>query len=135
MKQTGVTSLGISLALFAGCELILGPTAPPRIAEPNVEALPGPGRVLVVGEPLEAQAPVVITLVLPDNSPSSVVDEIATGGEIRVSKWSNPGRHRLLANDHLCTGEFPIASDMETRVRLRLDPAGCAVIVTGISPL
>ena len=129
-----VLVLAFSLAVTA-CDIV--PTVAP--GPPHVDGTenqPGPGLVVVAGDPPNATAPLVIQFAAPDGS---VVDgrtaRIPNGGLIEASMFNLPGAIRLMVNGTMCEGDFAIESDMRTRVVLRVTEPGCSLRTASIEPI
>ena len=127
----------IALSLTAvACGYLPG-TGPGQTHIAGTEVQPGPGSVLVEGDPPRATRPLVIEFVaLPEGF---VIDaqttRIPSGGAIEASMTNLPGPMGLRANGAPCDGSFAIASERLTHVVLRVSDAGCSVRTTGMTPI
>lgn len=90
---------------------------------------------MIAGDPPRASDDLVIQFADADAEIFAPSENIKTGDVIEASTWSNPGQYYLLVNDEVCSGGFPIAGERLTEVTLRIGPAGCETVVTGIRPL
>ena len=128
--------LVLALAIAAaGCNV--WPTvAPGPTHADGTENQPGPGSVVVAGDPPTATAPLVVQFV---GSDGDVVEEttarIPKGGLIEAGMPNLPGVMRLLVNGTMCEGDFALVSDMRTNVVLRLTESGCSVRTQSIEPI
>jgi hypothetical protein len=94
----------------------------------GTEQQPGPGSVVVEGDPPRATEPLVIQFVGPEgNVFEQRTARIPSGGVIRASTFSLPGLLRLLVNGTMCEGDFAIESERRTGVVLRVSDTGCSV--------
>ena len=125
----------IMLALATGgCDRLGLPTPEPTFA-PGHEQLPGPGLVMIVGEPSTASSNLKIEYVLPDGSVVPARESIHAGDEIKASTWNNPGQLQLIVNSRRCSGVIDVESDRRTDVTLRIAPSGCEASVQRTVPL
>jgi hypothetical protein len=129
-----VLVLTCSLAATA-CDLVPG-VAPGPTHVDGTENQPGPGSVVVTGDPPNATAPLVIQFV---GAEGNVVEQrtarIPIGGLIEASMPNLPGVMRLLVNGTVCEGDFALESDMRTHVVLRVTESGCSVRTLSIEPI
>ena len=124
----------IALSLTAAACGYLADPGQTHIA--GTEDQPGPGEVLVEGDPPRATRPLVIEFVTPEG----VVVEgrtarIPSGGAIEASMTNLPGPMSLRANGAPCEGSFAIASERLTHVVLRVTESGCSVRTKSIEPI
>ena len=129
-----VLVLAVTLAATA---CALWPTVPPTPPHADgTEDQPGPGSVVVAGDPPTASAPLVIQFV---GSEGDVVEDrtarIPKGRLIEASTFGLPGVMRLQVNGTMCEGEFALESDMRTNVVLRVTDSGCSVRTQSIDPI
>jgi hypothetical protein len=121
--------------MAAACDIVPS-LAPGPTHVDGTENQPGPGLVVVAGDPPKATAPLIIQFV---GHEGNVVEErtsrIATGGVIEASTFSLPGVMRLQVNGTACDGDFAIVSNLRTNVILRVDEDGCSIQVTTVEPL
>jgi hypothetical protein len=120
----------------APCGYLPG-TGPGQTHIGGTEEQPGPGEVLVEGDPPRATRPLVIEFVaLPEGF---VIEEqtarIASGGAIEASMIKLPGPVSLRVNGAPCEGNFAIASERLTHVVLRVTESGCSVRIQSIEPI
>ena len=129
-------ALVIAFSLAATACNIWPTVAPGPTHADGTENQPGPGSVVVAGDPPKATLPLVIQFV---GSEGDVVEEttarIPKGGLIEASMPNLPGVMRLLVNGTMCEGDFAIESDMLTHVVLRVTESGCAVRTESIEPI
>ena len=121
--------------MAAACDIVpLIPPGPTHVD--GTENQPGPGLVVVAGDPPNATAPLVVRFV---GHEGDVVEQrtarISTGGRIEASTFSLPGVIRLQVNGTMCDGDIAIASDLRTNVILRVDAAGCSIRTASVEPL
>lgn len=121
--------------IAAACGSVPG-FGPGRTHVDGTEEQPGPGSVVVEGDPPNATAPLVIQFVGPEGN---VVEErtarIPTGGVIKASMPNLPEVMRLLVNETLCEGDFKVETDKRTHVVLRVSDSGCSVRTTSTEPM
>ena len=103
----------------------------------GTEAQPGPGHVLVEGDPPRATRPLVIEFVA---LPEGFVIEAQTartpsGGAIEASMVGLPGPVSLRVNGAPCEGSFAIASERVTHVVVRITDSGCSVRTQSTEPI
>lgn len=120
----------------AACGYLPG-TGPGQTHIGGTEEQPGPGEVLVEGDPPRATRPLVIEFVaLPEGFViEAQTARIASGGAIEASMIKLPGPVSLRVNGAPCEGNFAIASERRTHVVLRVDDAGCSVETTKMEPM
>jgi hypothetical protein len=129
-----VLVVGFSLAGTA-CEIVpmVGPGA---THVDGTENQPGPGEVVVAGDPPNATTPLVIQFVA---SEGDVVEEttarIPKGGLIEAGMPNLPGVMGLLVNGTRCEGDFALQSEMRTNVVVRVTASGCSVRTASIEPI
>ncbi len=127
----------IALSLtVAACGWLPGP-GPGQTHIDGTEEQPGPGEVLVEGDPPRATRPLVIEFV---SLPEGFVVEaqtarIPSGGAIEASLIKLPGPVSLRVNGAPCEGNFAIASERLTHVVLRVTESGCSVRIQSIEPI
>lgn len=127
----------IALSLTAAACGWLPGSGPGQTHIDGTEDQPGPGSVVVEGDPPCATRPLVIEFVaLPEGF---VVEgrtaRIPSGGVIEASMFNLPGPMSLRVNGGPCEGNFAIDSDRRTHVVLRVDDAGCSVDTTKMERL
>jgi hypothetical protein len=126
--------IAVSLAATA-CD-IMAAVAPGPTHVDGTENQSGPGSVVVVGDPPNATAPLVIQFV---GHEGDVVEQriarIPKGGLIAASMPNLPGVMRLLVNGTMCEGDFAIESEMRTHVVLRVTESACSVRISSIEPI
>jgi len=126
----------IALSLTAAACGYLPGTGPGQTHIAGTEDQPGPGSVLVEGDPPHATRPLVIEFVVPEGF---VVEEqtarIPSGGAIEASMTNLPGPMSLRVNGAPCEGDFAIASERLTHVVLRVTESGCSVRTQSIEPI
>ena len=122
---SGATACDIEPAVFPGATHVDG-----------TENQPGPGAVVVAGDPPRAAAPLVIQFV---GSEGDIIEattaRIPEGGLIEAGMPNLPGVMRLLVNGTMCEGDFAVESEMRTNVVLRLTGSGCSVRTKSIEPI
>jgi hypothetical protein len=103
----------------------------------GTEDQPGPGEVLVEGDPRLATRPLVIEFVaLPEGFVvEAQTARIRSGSAIEASFISLPGPVSLRVNGAPCEGDFAIASERLTHVVVRLNDDGCSVETTKVEPM
>ena len=129
-----VLTLTLSLSATA-CDIV--PTfAPGATHVDGTENQPGPGSVVVRGDPPRASAPLVIQFVGPEGIVAEqLTARIAKGGLIEAGMPGLPGVLGLLVNGTRCEGDFALQSDTRTNVVLRVTESGCFVRTQGIEPI
>ena len=126
----------IALSLTAAACGYLPGTGQGQTHIDGTEDQPGPGSVLVEGDPPRATRPLVIEFVVPEGF---VVEgrtaRIPSGGAIEASMTNLPGPMSLRVNGAPCEGSFVIASERLTHVVLRVTESGCSVRTQSIEPI
>jgi hypothetical protein len=119
----------------AGCGYVPG-VGPGQTHVAGTEEQPGPGNVVVLGDPPNATAPLVIQFV---GHEGNVIEErtarIPSGGPIEASMINLPGVMTLQVNGTKCDGDFAIESDRRTHVVLRVSDSGCSVRTRSTEPM
>jgi hypothetical protein len=119
----------------AACGYVPG-IGPGQTHMDGTEQQPGPGSVVVEGDPPRATDPLVIQFV---GSEGDVVEQqterIASGGVIRASMINLPGPMSLRVNGAPCEGDFAIESERRTHVVLRVSDTGCSVRTESTEPI
>jgi hypothetical protein len=127
-----IPAIALSLAA-AACGYLADPRQT-HIA--GTEAQPGPGHVLVEGDPKRATRPLVIEFVVPEGFVvEAQTARIASGGAIEASMVNLPGPVSLRVNGAPCEGSFAIASERVTHVVLRVTDSGCSVRTRSSVPI
>ncbi len=128
--------LVIALSLTAAACGYLPGTGSGQTHMAGTEEQPGPGSVVVEGDPPHETGPLVLEFV---GSEGNVVEQrtarIPAGGVIDASMINLSGPMSLRVNGAPCEGNFAIESDMRTHVVLRVDDAGCSVETTKMEPM
>jgi hypothetical protein len=126
--------IAVSLTVVA-CGYVPG-IGPGQTHMDGTEQQPGPGSVVVEGDPPRATDPLVIQFV---GSEGDVVEQqterIASGGVIRASMINLPGPMSLRVNGAPCEGDFAIESERRTHVVLRVSDTGCSVRTESTEPI
>jgi hypothetical protein len=126
----------IALSLIAAACGHLPGAAPGQTHIAGTEDLPGPGSVLVEGDPPRATSPLVIEFVTSEGFVvAGRTARIPTGGTIEASMTNLPGPMSLRVNGAPCQGSFPIAAEMRTHVVVRVNDAGCSVETGELEPM
>ncbi len=127
----------IALSLTAAACGYLPGTGPGQTHIAGTEEQPGPGEVLVEGDPPRAKRPLVIEFVaLPEGFViEAQTARIASGGAIEASMINLPGPVSLRVNGAPCEGNFAIASERLTHVVLRITESVCSVRTQSIEPI
>ncbi|MDF2734051.1 MAG: hypothetical protein K0S97_674 [Chloroflexota bacterium] len=125
----------IALSLTAAACGYLADPGQTHIA--GTEDQPGPGSVLIEGDPRRATRPLVIEFVaLPEGFViEAQTARIASGGAIEASLINLPGPVSLRVNGASCEGNFAVASERLTHVVLRVTASGCSVRTQSIEPI
>ena len=135
-RPSGRVVLGLALSLVATACNIAPTVAPGPTHVDGIEDQPGPGLVVVAGDPPNATAPLVVQFL---GSEGNVVEQrtarIPKGGLIEASMFNLPGVMRLLVNGTMCEGDFAPKSDMRIHVVLRITESGCSVRTERITPI
>ena len=115
-----------ALVGLAACGRSGGPGA---TFEDGVERQPGPGQVVLVGDPPQASRPLTIEFV---DAHGNVYDErrveIHVGDTIAASTFGLPGEHFVRVNRVVCDGSFDLLEDTTTTVVISF-PANCSITV------
>jgi hypothetical protein len=126
----------IALSLTAAACGFLPGTGSGQTHVAGTEEQPGPGSVVLEGDPPRATSPLVIEFV---GSEGNVVEErtarIPSGGVIEASMTNLPGPMSLRVNGAPCEGTFAIESERLTHAVLRVDEAGCFVETRQTEPM
>jgi len=102
---------------------------------PNgTEAQPGPGQVVVVGDPPTATRQLVIQFEGTDGTVFGIPQTIFSGQTISASTFDLPGSVRVLVDGALCEGVANVAPDMTTTVALRFPASGCTIAEQSVKP-
>jgi hypothetical protein len=127
----------IALSLTAAACGYLPGTGPGQTHIAGTEDQPGPGSVLVEGDPPRATRPLVIEFVaLPEGFViEAQTARIPSGGAIEASLITLPGPVSVRVNGAPCEGTFAIASERLTHVVLRVNDARCSVETTKMEPM
>ena len=129
----GASLLGVGAGAFLLVACGSGSGLPTR---PPLEGQPGPGLVVIRGDPPEAAVDLTIRYVSPQGEVSHASAEVRSGATIEASTWGLPGSHLLEVNGVVCEGSYEIETDRLTEVTLViLDDAACEAFERAIGPL
>ncbi len=136
VRDSRVPGLVIAFSLIAAaCGFVPG-FGPGQTHVDGTEEQPGPGSVVVEGDPPNATAPLVIQFV---GSEGNVVEERTASHPERQrhagEHAQSPRGERLLVNETLCEGNFKVETDKRTHVVLRVSDSGCSVRTTSTEPI
>jgi len=102
---------------------------------PNgTEAQPGPGQVLVVGDPPTASRQFVIEFAGIDGTVFGMPTTIFRGQTILASTFDLPEPVRVMVDGMPCDGAANVASDMTTTVALSFPASGCTITELSVKP-
>lgn len=101
-------------------------------AVPASEMLPGPGYFHIVGDPEFADASLTFRYIGSDGEVADVSDTIQPGERTVVDRTTLPGTQEISVNGLTCSGSFPVESDRETDLVVRITADGCEVRIIQI---
>ena len=132
----GCTGRGYMLEVTVRIEVTTeGAANLPTPTFPNgTEAQPGPGQVVVVGDPPTASRQLVIQFEGTDGTVFGIPQTIFSGQTISASTFDLPGSVRVLVDGALCEGVANVAPDMTTTVALRFPASGCTIAEQSVKP-
>jgi hypothetical protein len=130
-RSRGTSFALVAFVALAACDRAGGPGA---TFQDGVERQPGPGQVVLVGDPPQADQPLTIEFVDADgNAYDERQVEIKTGDTIEASTFGPPGEHVVRINGVVCDGTFELLEDQTTTVTVSF-PANCSITVTAVKP-
>jgi len=100
----------------------------------GAEAQPGPGQVVVVGDPPTASRQFVIQFEGTDGTVFGIPTTIVGGQTVIASTFDLPGSVRVRVDGVPCDGVANVQSDMTTTVALSFPSGGCAIAEQSVKP-
>jgi len=126
-----VAAIALVPIAVIGCTLI----GPRNSAEDGVERQPGPGMVILGGDPPNAAVPLTIDFL---GSDGSAFDErrvvLKRGDPIAATAFGLPDTVSVRVNGAVCDGTFALVEDQTTHVVLSFPGNNCRVEVASITP-